>query len=148
MNIDFTAIAPLIEQMAAKLGVASEHLWGVLVRQAVAEGIISLFMGVVFLFITYICVKALMWYNKKEEEYMLLRNKRYLANRSGEEFKELDIEFETMKDRRGEKQAIAIICSLLGILFFSIGISELWGGGLRLLNPEYYAFIDIVKQFK
>jgi hypothetical protein len=38
-----------IDALAAKLGVAAEHVYGILVKQAFAEGIVSLAIGVLLL---------------------------------------------------------------------------------------------------
>ncbi|NGQ95441.1 hypothetical protein G3578_09775 [Brevibacillus sp. SYP-B805] len=41
-------ITEYLEQMAVKLGVAAEHVYGVLVRQQLAEGVVAILVAFVF----------------------------------------------------------------------------------------------------
>lgn len=120
MNVDFTAIAPLIEQLAAKLGVAAEHLWGVLVRQAVVDGVGGLIISV-FAAIAIFCT---------------IKFTPSLVNKDSE-LQELTWQ--------GGVACLLIIAGIVSIVVLPV---SLIGGIKHVLNPEYYAFMDIMSQIK
>jgi hypothetical protein len=124
MNVDFTAITPVIDGIAQKLGVAAEHVWGILVRQAINNGIgdllISITMGI-SLFISY---KLMKWAFRKNEYNNYI----------------IDADF-----------TLPMIAVFGGIGIFIIFIFCMcyFGSSIKhFVNPEYYAFMDIVRQIK
>lgn len=124
MNIDFTAIAPIIEQLAAKLGVAAEHLWGVLVKQAYVDGISGMIWSGVWLLAAIISA-------------VFCRLSYKNATKDGEE---LDLE-----EAAGALTGFAAFFTVAFIVIFAV----VFTGGIKLLiNPEYKAFMDIIRQVK
>jgi len=120
MNIDFTAIAPVIEGIAQKLGVAAEHLWGVLVRQAWVVGIIDIIGVIIGLIFIGIGIKYIPSLWKGSNEYK-------------------DLSF---------YDVVGVVLTIIALASLIIVPLSLISGIMHLMNPEYYAFTDIINQFK
>jgi len=126
MNIDFTAITPVIEGIAQKLGVTVEYLWGIMVRQAYIDGISEIIWGGIFSILTIISIFIGKTFYKKAT-----------ANGKIMDLYKLDAE--------GTVCCLSITIAIICIVFAAIVFTD----GLKLfLNPEYKAFKDIVNQFK
>jgi hypothetical protein len=54
-----------LANLASKLGTTSEHLWGVLVRQAYIDGLSSLFVVTVCLILTVITIVSFVFMHRK-----------------------------------------------------------------------------------
>jgi len=118
----FEKVTQYIDALAAKLGVAAEHVYGVLVRQQVAEGIVDIVVGTLVL--TLLAVVLMILYKKyglptveDETDFMFLL------------------------------LAAAIPVGLI-ILAGSYGIEELSTGIKQVINPEYYAIREILDAIK
>lgn len=120
MNIDFTAIAPLLEQLAQKLGVAVDHLWGVLVRQAINDGIGKVIIATIFICLSIASIKGIKYCKTLLDD------------------DDMDI--------------IAVLGIVLAgtILLTSLIVTpiEFIDGIKHFVNPEYYAYMDIMGQVK
>lgn len=127
MNIDFSAIAPVIEQLAAKLGVAAEHLWGVLVRQAVNDGVAAIITAIACFVGIFVLVKLFKWLYKANEE-----SKKKSFSNLGDLNCEIGMVF----------IGLFIVTVIFSVIFYLVS------GIKHLINPEYYAFMDIIGQFK
>jgi hypothetical protein len=134
----------LVEQLAVKLGVAAEYLMTVLVKQQYAEGITSLIMAGVDLFIIVAMLIFIPKVTKKiYSEYERLRTGRlnreitgydgsYFVSSGKEDF------FGTMT------YIIPIASVILGIVLLACGIDSIKIGVQQLINPEYFAFKEIL----
>jgi hypothetical protein len=113
-----------IEVLAQKLGVAAEHLYGVLVRQAKVEGIIGLILyGVLIPALLFVSYKVVSMAIKKWDDIY-----------------EADLEMPTI---------LGIIFLLAITVIITIcGFMDIPGDIGRLINPEYYAIkelLDVIK---
>lgn len=134
----------LVEQLAVKLGVAAEYLMTVLVKQQYAEGITSLIMAGVSLFIIIAMLIVIPKVTKKmNSEHERLRTGRlnkeiegyggsYHYSSNKEDF------FATMS------YLIPIGAVILGIILLACGIDNIKIGVQQLINPEYFAFKEIL----
>lgn len=133
----------LVEQLAVKLGVAAEYLMTVLVKQQYAEGVTSLIMAGVSLFIIIAMLVIIPKATKKmDSEREKLRADRlkngtgydgsYYVSNGKEDF------FATMM------YAIPIGAVVLSIALLSCGIDNIKIGVQQLINPEYFAFKEIL----
>jgi hypothetical protein len=108
-------IAQYLEQMAVKLGVAAEHVYGVLVRQQFAEGAAFIVGGLVYLIFFAFMVRWL--YGK------------YI---------------ETKHDYKSDWDVAYVLFSLFGGLAAVGALFCVLLGTMRTLNPEYYAIREIM----
>lgn len=108
-----------IDALAEKLGVASEHVWGVLVKQAVLEGAIGLSLWV----IATVGLSLTARFVTKE----LLEMAKYKEDRLF-----------------GTVVPAVFVFILVGIP--GITLLSTWIG--KIANPEYYAFQEILSVFK
>lgn len=115
----YEQVTNYIESMAKGLGVAAEHVYGILVRQQVAEGITTT--------ATFITVLAVL-------VFLLTRSIRGLKNskRHSEDF----------------YLATTVVTSILTILVFVMTILEVPVAVMRIINPEYYAIMEIAEVIK
>jgi small-conductance mechanosensitive channel len=118
----FEKVTQYIDALAAKLGVAAEHVYGVLVRQQVAEGIVNIIVGTLVL---AVLIFALMVLIKKVE-----------LPRIVDEF-----------DLLGYVFVAAILLLIIG-LPGSYAVSEISDGIKHVINPEYYAIREILNAIK
>jgi small-conductance mechanosensitive channel len=118
----FEKVTQYIDALAAKLGVAAEHVYGVLVRQQVAEGIVDIVVGTLVL---AVLIFALMVLIKKVE-----------LPRIVDEFDLLEYVF-----------VAAILLLIIG-LPGSYAVSEISDGIKHVINPEYYAIREILNAIK
>lgn len=121
-----------IQELASGLGVAAEHLYSVLVKQKVVEGVVGLSIGIIMLAIAIIVaitlIKAAMnaSYEKNRYDYVTCRNWQAKLIYGGESI-----------------PAIFLIIASVGV--FSGSFPTLYIGIGKLINPEYYAIKEILK---
>jgi hypothetical protein len=65
-------ITQYLEQMAAKLGVAAEHVYGVLVRQQWTEGVTGIIGGALFLVLALMCAYLLVKFREESGLELIL----------------------------------------------------------------------------
>lgn len=107
-----------IDAIASKLGVASEHVYGLLVKQAIVSGVLDLIFGVALIIATYVLVRMSIWLATSEKAY--------------------DNDLEPYGVFTGIGALVALI---FGIVCMYSGVGE-------LINPEYYAIKEIMDVFK
>jgi hypothetical protein len=120
MNIDFTAIAPVIEGIAQKLGVAAEHLWGVMIRQNYVEGITGMIWGGIWLILAVVIGFI------AKHIYKIAIDK-----------DDDDYQFTCM-----------FWGSIVVLLLLVISCTVFTASIKQFINPEYYAFMNIINSFK
>jgi small-conductance mechanosensitive channel len=118
----FDKVTQYIDALAAKLGVAAEHVYGVLVRQQVAEGIVDIVVGTLVL---AVLIFALIVLIKKVELPHIV-----------DEFDLLGYVF------------VAAISLLIIGLPGGYAVSEISDGIKHVINPEYYAIREILDAVK
>lgn len=108
-----------IKELATALEQPAEHVYAILVRQSLSEGILFTIGGVVLLIAGFWIIKLSMSVNKVKDSYrdMVYPDYKYVLSVSG---------------------------SLILVLSFIILIAS----PLRILNPEYYAIKEIMDVFK
>ena len=109
-------LSPIITKIANQLGVASEHIWGVLVRQAYVEGITDLMLCLVIIVLTVCYWKFIRYAHKK------------ICYQSEKDSWDSDI--------LAPIYVTGAILGFIGAILFVIGMSSAVG---KFLNPEYYA---------
>lgn len=114
-----------LEQMAVQLGIAAEHVYGVLIAQAYAQGVRDTIMGgsvTLIMFVAIVSGLVLLW-------------KAYEAK--GRDLDEL------MWKHTGAVvwSFVAIVFSGVILIIFATMLSD---GILMILNPEYYAIREIM----
>lgn len=109
-------IIEVIDTLAEKLGVATEFLWPILIRQAYVEGIMALFWAIVFFFIIIVCFTGF-------KEGIRLDEKGYDESPA----------------------ALMTISALVGLGAFVALAMYIKEGISILLNPEYWAIQQILK---
>lgn len=118
-------IVEIIDKLAEKLGVASEFIWSVLVKQAFVEAVISIFWAIIMYlsaFVFYIFVRNLF------KEYSEAQK-----NKPNEDY---------------EGYVIAVIMSgAAGLICLLIGLFQTADAIHCLINPEYWALRKILNQF-
>ncbi len=110
-----------IEVLASQLGVATEYLFKVLVRQAITEGIVYTLVGLALLTVTVTGFRYIVKYARRmmedEEDYT-------------------DI-------------ALALLFPCIALVLPTVGtFAVLPDALLHLFNPEFYAFKTVLEVFK
>ncbi|MFC8958280.1 hypothetical protein ACFTXL_01155 [Bacillus subtilis] len=111
-----------IDKLAAKLGVAAEHVYGVLVKQAYINGIDNIVVGTLVIIAVIILSLGVVKFVKKR-----LRN-------SGMDGADLFV--------------LIIFCLLFNVLPLFGGIVSVASGISAMINPDYYAIKDILNSIK
>lgn len=122
MNTD--NVTQYLEQMAAKLGVAAEHVYGVLVRQQSTEGIVWVIGCAVY--IVFMAWLGRSLYARRAEIQKMNQGKSYYS-------REDDL-----------SEAFGWYCSLGG-LSSAAAFALLLYGVMHVINPEYYAIREIME---
>ncbi|MEH7736872.1 hypothetical protein [Bacillus pumilus] len=107
-----------IDKLAAKLGVAAEHVYGVLVKQAVANGVADVIIGVVALSIIIVVLSA--------------GKKAFVKSNISAGMDVFDWSM------------LTVIVGLVVVIGLSFGINILTNGIKAVINPEYYAIKEIL----
>ncbi|MGI1828747.1 hypothetical protein ACRPLG_02625 [Bacillus safensis] len=116
-----------IDKLAAKLGVAAEHVYGVLVKQSYVFGIINIIVGAILL-----------------AGFAVLLRLNYLIIAKGESpswGEEETIYYKLREVGCGMLFIVIIIVTILAVIF---GMVALFSGIMQALNPEYYAIKEII----
>ncbi|MEK4789468.1 MULTISPECIES: hypothetical protein [Bacillus] len=116
-----------IDKLAAKLGVAAEHVYGVLVNQSYVFGIINIIVGAILL-----------------AGFAVLLRLNYLIIAKGEcpsWGEEKTIYYKLREAGAGMIFIVIIIVTILAVIF---GMIALFSGIMQALNPEYYAIKEIL----
>ncbi|UYZ12186.1 hypothetical protein A6764_00040 [Brevibacillus sp. WF146] len=121
MNTD--KITQYLEQMAAKLGVAAEHVYGVLVRQQLAEGIVWAVGCAVY-------IGFLVWLGRK-----LYAKQAEIRERNASKSY-----FNREDDISEGIFAYNMLGGISGVLAFAL----LLYGVMHVVSPEYYAIREIM----
>lgn len=116
-----------IDKLAAKLGVAAEHVYGVLVNQSHVFGIINIIVGAVLL----------------ASSAALLRLN-YLIIAKGERSSWGDEETFYYKLRDAGDGSLFMVIILVTIVVLIVGMIMLPIGVMQTMNPEYYAIKEIL----
>ena len=111
----FDKVAEYIDAVAQKLGVAAEHVYGLLVRQQITSGVIDILTGLAVLFVIFAVVK-----------YVLKRI----------DLEEYDLD---------EIVLLGFIPVAIILGFGIFGFSFFTDGLKHVINPEYYAIKEIIK---
>jgi hypothetical protein len=119
----FNKATEYIDAIAAKLGVAAEHVYGILVRQQYVEGITTILGSLIFVAVTF-------FISRKVTE--LTRNMREEAKKKS---------YTDVSD-----DMVVVACVLGWIVFFLSLIFAAFAipdSIAQLVNPEYYAVKEI-----
>lgn len=107
-----------IESLASSLGVAAEHVYGILVKQQYVTGIADAIFAVIFAIVVTICYKVGKWLATSEMAYRK------------------DWEWLTF---------IPVLIGVFAIVFMCVSLYSAIG---HLVNPEYYAIKEIMDVLK
>lgn len=133
----------MLEQLANKMGVAVDYLWGVLIKHYQVSGIIFL----IFCVISVVAIGLIIYYGPRiykhyDEKYKELKRDRiengngYNGSRSISSFDE---------DHANEARINVIpIMIVLGVGFAIVFVVCVVCGIGRLMNPDYYALKEIL----
>ncbi|MGM0815332.1 MAG: hypothetical protein ACQEUO_07390 [Bacillota bacterium] len=116
-----------IDKLAAKLGVAAEHVYGVLVKQSHVFGIINIIVGTILL-----------------AGFAVLLRLNYLIIAKGESPSWGEEETIYCKLREVGDGMLFIAIIIVTILAVIFGMIALFSGIMQALNPEYYAIKEIL----
>lgn len=114
----------LIEVLASKFGTTTEHLWGVLIRQAPINGAISLVIGILLTIVTVWLI-------------LLIKRKMILV----------DTCHGTQKAAWGDDEVYLAVCVafILGVITIFYLSSSLPLIVAAFFNPEYWALNQLIK---
>ncbi|GEM_PF-6041872 len=113
------SVTEAISRMAQSLGIAAEHLYGVLIKQMVAEGVAYASICVVVLLLSLALAIG---------SIVALRR----ALKGGSE----------------ALYGVALVTGIPALMIGVIALTELPENVMKTLNPEYYAIERIIKQLK
>lgn len=121
MDKAFDKVSDYIDKIAAKLGVAAEHLYGVLVKQAYYGGIAGLSLGI-FLTLLAIAFSFFLWKIHVSSPYSPLDNIR----------------------RIGDGVLYAFF-HIIHFFLYVFGLLSIYLSIGPMINPEYYAIRDLIQ---
>ncbi|MEC1707409.1 hypothetical protein P9E09_07045 [Bacillus mojavensis] len=127
-----------IDKLAAKLGVAAEHVYGVLVKQAIANGITNVVVGVILLIAFVLTVRfmiAILTKAEYEEVTHYYGDSKTPVNK-----------YAKISSAGGGSVWVLIIAFIL--ISSVAGLVCLTEGFKALINPEYYAIKEILDTVK
>lgn len=138
-----TDVMKVLEQVAAKLGVAVEYLWEILVRQKFAEGVTNLIIaGILLVAIVVMCCVTPGIVKHYSNKYKELREDR-MKNGTGYHGSHKISSFEE-DDARRTAQDVPWIVFFIVLFMLVIVIPVTIGGVQKLINPEYFAIKEIM----
>lgn len=108
-----------VKELANALKVPAEHVYTVLVKQAVVVSITWIITFIILIIISILCIKTISKYGIQNNDYEI--------------------------DQRGMAGMIIGIFTGIGVIICFTNIDIMVGG---LLNPEYYAIQEILDTFK
>lgn len=106
-----------IDALAAKLGVAADHLWEILTQQGIVVGIYGFSTAIIGSILCYFCIKG---FSNMAEKY---------SNAGSED--------------DGKYWAMSWVYAILGIVSGIVAIGQYFQTRY-LFNPEYYAYVKIL----
>jgi uncharacterized membrane protein len=108
-------LANVIAKLAHELGVAAAHVYGVLVRQAIVEGVQDIVLAVILGTVSTVLIKLAVWmFRKYSDNY----------------------------DEGWQIGGVFVV--IAAVVAVSLAITSLYLGIGELLNPEYYAIKDVL----
>jgi hypothetical protein len=125
-----------LDAIAAKLGVAAEHLWEVLVRQAYMEwfSVLGWCLAAVIL---YLMGKAMAQFVYHMSYSGMIDPPSYRTKRSDEEAVKLSTEYKGIAQNIANMVVgIVVACGVISRMVIALSAS---------FNPEYFAFKEIMK---
>lgn len=127
----FEKVTEYIDAIAAKLGVAAEHVYGLMVKQQVAEGVSFLVVSFIVLTASVIAISKVL---KKGFEYEIKQSVYGNDRREWAETPSNIVKF--------------IVLLVAGIALFASGMGLAINGSesvMQIINPEYYAIKEILE---
>ena len=137
----FEQVTEYIDALSNKLGVATEQVIEVMIRQQYISGIVGVILGTAFLIITAAIIRyTIKVYDEGETERRVKEGYYSLTepvgvNRMGK------IKAELEQGWIIAVIALFAVCGIIGVVEFVVGIKT-------LLNPEYYVIKEILDVFK
>lgn len=136
-------VMEILNQIAAKLGVAAEHLWKVLIKQQYADGLVLLILAaaciIVFCVTWHITPKLHKQWKDRYEE--LRKDREENGTGFSGSYTISSLEEDKYRDRYQNVWSVAIVIMIgTGIL----GLILLISGIRPILNPDYFAIKDIM----
>jgi uncharacterized membrane protein len=120
------AVGPAVRELATSMGTSTEQLLAIIVKQQYANAVDSFCCVIIFSIIGF-C-----WY--KYSTYW---------------FKKMEIKEDGSRDWDREGFAPNVIISIVFALIVIITVSTSFVGGIkRMMNPEYYAYQEIMVEVK
>ena len=111
----------LVEALAAKLGTTAEYLWGVLLSQAPIHGVVTLLLAIGSILLATLLTVAAVVYSKRRDE----------------------------DGCRVMSEGLVMLSTmgllLLWLFVLSFVATQTQGGIIALLNPEYWALMQVLK---
>ena len=128
-------VTQYIDALAAKLGVAAEHVYEVMIKQMVFEGAVGLTASLLCLILSVLVLwKSIPAFLKAEKEHDL--------HLYGENYDRI---------KRSDAERRAMVALIISIIFGVVGIASIGvviiGGPqflMQILNPEYYVIREIL----
>lgn len=136
-------VMKVLEQVAAKLGVAVEYLWEILVRQMLAEGVTNIIIAIILLVvIVVICCVTPRIVRHYSNKYKELRDDR-IENGTGYNGSRQISSFEEDNARNTARDLPWIILCIVSFMLVIL-IPVTINGVQKLINPEYFAIKEIM----
>jgi Na+/proline symporter len=125
-------IIRLVEHLAMKLGVATEHLWGALIQQAYVDAVGSI--------IKLAIVSAITWVVYRVHIYLSVK---VPVKKSGWP--------DIVRNRYESVEELKILMAFLGfvmVVFCVVAVLTVSSDLVQLLNPEYYAISKLLRAIR
>lgn len=136
-------VIKVLEQVAAKLGVAVEYLWEILVRQKLAEGVTNIIVAIILLVvIVIICCVTPRIVKHYSNRYKELKDDR-IKNGTGYNGSRQISSFEE-DNARNTARDLPWIMVFIVLFVLVILIPVTINGTQKLINPEYFAIKEIM----
>jgi hypothetical protein len=140
-------IAGKLEIIARKLGIALEHLWGILIRQAYVDGIVSITLSIVFLLIIFLMIKIVPKTIKKISKTYFAEVKGRKEDSTGYDYSR-DVSSMREDFASFSRYLVPVISVITGIVLLILAITNAVSGVARLINPEWYALRMILEKLQ
>lgn len=134
-------ISKYIDVLSEKIGVAAEHIYSTLYKQAIVYGIINLFVGVILLIGLIVSIKLVVniYTKSKFEEVKGDWSTTFIPLNNYAKFREIDFV---------DDGYIWWVCGIGWIILLVIIFVSIPEGILHVFNPGYYAIKDILEALK
>lgn len=127
------AIGEVVNEMASKLGVASEHVYKVYTKQMFYEGLTEVISSILFIIFWFVMTYVAF---VKFKKYMIFLKKEEVA---------------ITKDNSETIFAFTVINIVIWVIFmavFGVQLDDIKDGAMMMFNPEYYTMKDLVDTVK